>query len=366
MSLSGLTDDLKNLMEQVLSEYPGSPGNIVEIDAPRIGFRFSHAVGVSNRDTGIALSTDDPGRIASNTKTYVSAGILRLWEDGRLDLDASISRYLPEEHVEIMRVGGYDTEAITCRHLLTHTSGLFDYADCPPFIEAVLPGTHCWTRLEQLQGAMDWGDAYGAPGEVVRYSDTGFNELAEILEQVTGASSYGAAIRELADFDKLGLKATWLENFEPHPAGIPDRAHQYLDGVSNYDHDPSEDLHGGGGLIATVTDLMVFYRELFTGGIYKKPETVDEMLSTVMAERGGPVAYGSEQIPGQYRLGIFVQTIGGETCYKHGGYFGTEAAYLPDLDATVALGVNAAESDAETPLLEGIIGRLSAYANSNG
>ncbi len=292
MQSAELATSLQSLIDQCVRNDDTIPGVIMDVNAPAIDFAFSSAAGVVDFESGEPLTNQHPVRIASNTKTYVSAAILRLWEDGRLDLDAPISAYLPEEHCRIMRSGGYDPDAITTRHLLTHTSGLFDYSDCEAFEELVEPGTYCWSRLEQLQGAIDWGQPYGKPGEVYRYTDTGYIELGEILEQITGLPSYGAAIRELVGFDRLGLNQTWLEDFEPHPVDTLPRAHQYLNGVSNYDHDASEDLHGGGGLVATMPDLAAFHRAVFTGGVFEKPETLDAMLSTVMAERGGPIAYG--------------------------------------------------------------------------
>ena len=225
MSNAELVQDMSGFMEQVLTDNPAVPGIVMEIDAPAASFRFSHAVGVANKKTGAPLSCDHPVRVASNTKTYVAAAILRLWENGKLDLDAPIKRYLPRDHIETMTQGDYDLEAIKARHLLTHTSGLFDYSDCETFNEKVLPGTHCWTRFEQLQGAIAWGQPYGPPDEVFRYTDTGFNELAEIIEQVSGTSSYGAAIRDLVGFEKLGIHKTWLEDFDPHPANTLERAH---------------------------------------------------------------------------------------------------------------------------------------------
>jgi len=357
MDHAGLIQFLQSMIEQQVHDDATIPGVIMEVDAPRIGFRFSGAAGLVGFGMDAPLTCQHPVRLASNTKTYVSAATLRLWEDGRLDLDAAISSYLPDEHVRIMRDGGYDPDAITVRHLLTHTSGLFDYSDCEAFEALVEPGTYCWSRTEQLQGAVDWGKPYGVPGEVFRYTDTGYNELGEILEQLTG-QSYGAAIRDLVGFERLGIHQTWLEDFESRPSDTLDRAHQYLNGVTNYDHDASEDLHGGGGLVATMADLLAFHRALFTGGVYSDDATIDVMLSTVQAKRGGPVAYGHEQKPGEYRMGIFVFDIDGLTDYQHGGYFGTEAAYFPELDVAIALTVNRTDSQAGAELIRRTIAVL--------
>ncbi len=353
--------ELRSLMQRMLFDCEAVPGVIVVVEAPRFSFEFAYAAGTVDISTGSPLTVAHPVRIASNTKTYVAVAILRLWEQGLLDLDAPISRYLPSEHVEVMCSGGYDPDLITARHLLTHTSGLFDYSDSARFIELVAPGNHRWTRLEQLQGAMAWGDAYGKPGEVYRYSDTRYNELGEIIEQISGQSSYGAAVRDLVGFERLGLRETWLENLEAHPTGVGERARQYLHGIDISEHDPSEDLFGGGGLVATVPDLMRFYQAVFTGEVFQSPDTLVEMLSTVEAQKGGPVAYGREQKPGEYRCGIFADMYAGHRCYAHSGYFGTLAAYFPELGATVALTVNVAETEAGKHLLGDVANVLGSF-----
>jgi len=92
---------------------------------------------------------------------------------------------------------GYDPEAITIRHLLTHTSGLFDHGGAEEYTEAILSDLmHPWTRTEQLRGAVEWGDPHGKPGEVYTYADTGYILLGEIVDArcnvvVSGATSSG-------------------------------------------------------------------------------------------------------------------------------------------------------------------------------
>jgi len=161
-------------------------------------------------------------------------------------------------------------------------------------------------------------------------------------------------------FGRLGIAQTWLETAETPPADLPPLAHQYRQGQDMTLLDPSADLFGGGGLVATIPDLCRFYEALFTGQVFKQPETLKEMFTTVAADRGGDEAYGMEQIPGQYRLGILATDIGGHQAYHHGGYGGTEAAHFPRLGATVALTVNAAETNVERDLLAAVAGQLAA------
>jgi D-alanyl-D-alanine carboxypeptidase len=248
--------------------------------------------------------------------------------------------YLPEHLVEIVEAGGYRPEEITVRHLITHTSGLFDYGDSDQFGQAVMSDlSHRWTRQEQLEKAMEWGEPYGGPGEVYRYSDTGYILLGEIIEQLTG-QTLAAAFRDLLKYDELGLRHTWLETMEPVPEGTMERAHQYVGDADTWAGDPSFDLYGGGGNAATVEDLALFLRGLMTGHIYDDPATLDTMLTTVEGTTGGPSYHGSDMVPGSYLMGLAVIDVDGITGYGHGGFWGTRAIHIPELDITVATSVN--------------------------
>ncbi len=166
---------------------------------------------------------------------------------------------------------GYDTGAMTIRHLLTHTSGLFDHTGPDRYVEAIMADPmHRWTRAEQLRGAVEWGDPHGGPGEFYTYCDTGYVLLGGVIEYVSG-QPMAVAVRELLDFEGLGLDSTWWETLEPRPTGVRDRAHQFLGDLDTADFDPSYDLYGGGGIVSTVGDLARFYRALFTGGVFADP-----------------------------------------------------------------------------------------------
>jgi D-alanyl-D-alanine carboxypeptidase len=319
---------------------------MMRLDVPSLDFSWSGVSGVSDIGTGTPLTRANPVRIASNTKTYVAAAILRLWEEGRLGLDDPLSTHLPAEYAEMLAADGYDLEAITIRHLLTHTSGLYDYADRDLFIEAILADpTHRWTPAEQIGLAVEWGDPYGEPGEVYRYSDSGYVVLGLVLESVCG-KPLAASLRELLDFEGLGMTSTWMETLEDPPAGAADRAHQYLGELDTYDFDPSLDLYGGGGLVSTADDMAVFMRSLFVGGVYRDGATADTMLTTVTGAKPGPDLSGSPMVPGRYRMGVEVRDLGGLEVYMHTGFWGTIAAYFPGQDIALSIAVTQQQSSA--------------------
>ena len=347
--VASLRASFQVLLDSVVKARPDIAGVSVHVEAPKRCLSWSGAAGVSDRASGARLSPDQPHRMASNTKTYVAAAVLRLQEEDKVKLDAPIAGLLSKESAEQLKRGGYDADAITVRHLLTHTSGIFDYAMTPAFQEAVFGSpTKRWTREEQVRFAVDKGQPYGAPGTVFHYSDTGYLLLAEIIERLSG-KPLAESLRSLLNYERNGWKTTWLETLEKAPAGVSDRAHQYIGETDTYAFDPSFDLFGGGGLAASPRDMAAFTRALFEGKVYRKKETLELMLAQppVPAERN-------------YRAGIYSRVIDGATAYGHTGFWNTFAFHFPDLDLTVAASLTQQQKagDATGAILGGIVQRV--------
>ena len=336
--------DLGQRLQSILdAEVQGNDavrGAALHVDAPALGLNWEGAAGMADPESGTPMTPEMPVRIASNTKTFIAAAVLRLAEEGMLDIDDPIADHLPEEYVVMLEGDGYDTGAVTVRHLLTHTSGLFDPTAMDRYTEAIIADPmHRWTRSEQLQIAMDWGDPYGGPGEYYTYCDPGYGLLGAIIEQASG-QPMAVAVRELLDFGYLGLDSTWWETLESQPAGVPEQAHQFIGEYDTADFNPSYDLYGGGGIASTVGDLARFYRALFTGGVFADPATAGVMLTTVDGVQALPGASERALPPGAYRMGIWVVEVEGFTTYRHTGFFGTLATYVPELDLVVTVTTN--------------------------
>jgi D-alanyl-D-alanine carboxypeptidase len=291
--------------------------------------RFEGATGIANRATGERLTPAHTHRIASNTKTYVAAAVMRLVEDGRLSLDDPITRHLSAGHLAALRRDGYDVDRITVRHLITHRAGIYDYAMDNRFIAVTLATpTHRWTRSEQVDSAMTWGAPYGAPGEVYHYTDTGYILLAEVVERITG-QGLAPALRSLLNFERLQLGATWLESLEPQPATAGPRAHQYIGPQDTYGFDASVDLYGGGGLVATPMDMARFTRALLTGQVFRSPATLTTMQTTM----------GSSGPPRVYAAGLSGVQVGNVDGWGHSGFWNTWSYHFPAHDVTLAASV---------------------------
>lgn len=317
-------------------------GVLLHVESPGVGISWSGASGIDALSTGSRLSSNQPFRIASVTKTYVSVAILRLMEQKKLGLDDSVGQYIKPEHVAILQEDGYDLDAISIRHLLTHTSGLFDYAIANDNYvkEVVANPSRRWSRTDQLKAAVEYGDYQGRPGHQFHYSDTGYILLGEVIESVSGIS-LAEALRSLLKFKTLGLNDTWLESLEPAPEGVSDRVHQYFNNLDTHDWDPSMDLYGGGGLVSTTADLAKFYYHLFNGEIFSSPATL-----ALMTSRGDLPMYAPESSPSEetlkarYRHGLEVKNLFGMTVYAHTGFWGVIGAYIPELDTAIAICVS--------------------------
>jgi D-alanyl-D-alanine carboxypeptidase len=344
VAVTDLDARLQALVERDVEEWPAMPGRLLHVLVPGSGVDVEVAAGVADRATDEPLRPGARFRIASVTKPFVGASALRLVELGMLQLDASLDSLLPGVYVDVLHTGGYDTGTITLRHLLTHTSGIYDFAASAydasitdGFDQAIAADpSHRWTRLEQVRFAMDHGAPYGAPGEVYGYSDTNACLVGELLEQTTDLGM-GEAIAGLVGFGRLGLRQTYLESIDPEPADAPQWSHQYERGVDIATIDPSVDLWGGGGLVSTSRDLARFFRALLRDEVFERPETLATM-TTRLEDVPRAADMTSDEDPRDRAMYLFHTEIAGEEWWGHGGWWGTAAYTCPRLDVTIVAG----------------------------
>jgi len=136
--------------------------------------RDSGAAGLANRAQGRRLTVDDPVRVASVSKLIVALGVMRLVEQGRIDLDADVARWLGWE----LRNPAYPQVPVTLRMLLSHTSTLQDAGEA-----YVIP------LGRTVRGAVSDPQVFDrdhAPGTYFRYANLNFPVIASVLEKATG------------------------------------------------------------------------------------------------------------------------------------------------------------------------------------
>ena len=205
---------------------------IVGVERRDGSFRWRGAAGIANAD-GTPMTPETPFFIASVTKLYIATLVLQLHEEEKVDLNAPVSTYLGAERVQgLLRIGEVDhTPDVTVFHLISHTSGLNDYLEGKPhggrsMYHQIADGSDLSWGFDDILAITREGIRHHFPPQDPnakrrkgRYSDTGFQLLIGIIEEVTGGSFAEALERRI--LGPLDLRQTWLpgksQPFDPAP-----------------------------------------------------------------------------------------------------------------------------------------------------
>lgn len=299
---------------------------------------------------GQALSVRATFRIASVTKTFTSAAIMRLAEQGTLSLEDSIGRYLDSELVGMLSVidGRSYGDQVSVRHLLQHTSGInaVDGADILDLLEDTLPA---WALPRDARGQVEYavqsGSPYGTPGARFHYSDTNYVLLSLILENVTG-KSWPAALRDLCKFDELGLGVLHVERLEVRERIRPMMRH-FVGTRDLTDIDPTFDLFGSGGIVSDCEDLAAWWHALFSERVIEGG-SLKEMMKTIPDPTGGR----------DVGLGLFHRKYRELSVWYHSGGWGCFALHQPDARLTLVAATNQAIDTLPPGSFETLRGKL--------
>ncbi|WP_334178572.1 serine hydrolase domain-containing protein [Pseudoxanthomonas sp.] len=180
-------------------------------------------------------------RLASVTKQFTSAAVLLLVQDGRLAIDDPVRTWLPSLPAS--------DDAITVRHLLTHTSGLLDYED---LMAKPYEGQISDAGVLALLAAQD--RLYFTPGSTYRYSNSGYALLALVVERASGMSF--AEFLHARIFAPLGMRDS-LARVDGGPE-VPHRAWGYSatgEGWERTDQNAYSAVLGDGGIYSSIDDL---------------------------------------------------------------------------------------------------------------
>lgn len=320
---------LQSAIDSIYNAHPASIGIMVHVEAPDMKVSWSGASGYSNKDNKTPIQADQPALIASSIKTIVSATILKLVEKGALTLDTPINQLLSKKTIKRFQKDGYDFSKIKVKHLLSHTSGIEDYANQEYIDFQKEHPTYRWTRKKQLKRTVKVGNPLGHLGQQFSYADANYLLLTEIMEQLTGKPFY-ESMRSLLQYDKIGMQNTWFPTLEDKPAGTKTLVHQYW-GAYNwdaYDLDVSWDLYGGGGIACPTKDLVQFIYHFFNGDIVQD-EAISKSIFTYIPTKE------TEEHP--YYLGLGKDHYHGMDAFGHGGFWGTVMMYFPDINTAISV-----------------------------
>ncbi len=300
----------------LVAAYPEETGPgaaLLVIDDGEVVYRGAR--GMADVELGVSLEPDHVFRLGSITKQFTGVAIMILEEEGKLSVSDPITDFLPD----------YPTHGhtITIEHLLTHTSGIYNYTNVPGFMdEPVRQDVTTEELVDSFKGfAMDF-----APGERWNYSNSGYVLLGAIIEEVSG-QSYADFVRERI-FEPLGMDNSYYGGHQI----IPGRVKGYSaegEGYVNAGYISMTQPHAAGSLLSTVDDLATWHRAL-AGGELISAESYERMTTPFVLNDGEATTYG---------YGFTVQDVRGRNAVMHGGGihgFVTLAAYFPDEGIYVA------------------------------
>lgn len=320
---------LQRTLDSIYNVHPTSIGLMVHVEAPHAEISWSGASGYADKNTKTKIDAEQPALIASSIKTYVAATILCLVEKQKLTLDQSIGSLLTEKTVQLLHTDDYDLEAIQVQHLLSHTSGVANYANQAYIDDKAKRPMYRWTRDAQLTLTVDSYDKLGDPGQQFGYSDANYLLLTEIIEQLAGQPFYDA-MHDLLRFDELNIDNTWFPTLQDAPNGAKDLVHQYWGEYDwdSYNLDVSWDLYGGGGIACPTKDLAKFIYHFFNGDIVKT-DSIKNLIFTEIPTKQ------TELYP--YYLGLSQDHYHGMNGFGHGGFWSTVMMYFPSIEAAVSV-----------------------------
>ena len=295
---------------------------------------YNRTVGHADLDKKQPLSNQHYFLMASISKLVGSTVVMKLVEEGKLSLDQTLAELLPD----FPRPG--QAQKIKLRHLLSHTSGLQDYA-------AEIDSAYIKTRQDPTKadyyGFLENHDLLFEPGSNFAYSNSGYLLMAMIVERITGQdyqSEVNRIINQPADVD---LQLIALRNVDPLMA-----PYYELNG-DTFKHIPHWTwIKGDGGLTATSLDLARFAFKWTDGSIISK-NSLEQMSA--------PTALGNGMTSG-YGLGVRTGNLEGEPVIGHTGgnkSFKAVMQYYPQRNMSVVVMVNTDNTTSDAFYIAGFV-----------
>ena len=285
------------------------------------------AYGMADLEHDVPITLDTIFEVGSVSKQFTAAAVLLLAREGKLSLDDKVRRYIPEMP---------DVAAdITIRQMLNHTAGLRDWGAL-----AAIAGWPRTTRVHTHAHVLDIVSRQRMlnfePGTRWSYSNTGYNLAAILVSRVSGTPF--ADFTRARIFEPLGMRDTsWRDDYTRI---VKRRAIAYTEQKAVFSTlMPFENVHGNGGLLTTVADLMKWNAN------FVKPVVGDARFVADM-ERRARFSDGREH---EYALGLYVDTYRGRREVDHSGGTAGYVAHLsryPDHGVSVAVMCNVTSGNA--------------------
>jgi D-alanyl-D-alanine carboxypeptidase len=335
----------------------GAPGMIVGV-ARHGQPLFVRPYGTANLEHDVPIRRPTVFKLASVTKQFTAAAVLRLVQRGQLSLDDKLARFVPELP---------QASTLTLRQLLVHTSGLPDYAEDPE-------GQRTKSIAHTSQDMVAWiarlePEFLFEPGTRWAYSNSNYALLGVVIERVSGKSLEVFFREEL--FQPAGLTRTEFDDpvdVVAHRAQGYKKAKTAAGGYANAEWISPTIPGAAGGLRTTVDDLLRWSHALFSGAVLQ-PATLRQMIAPGTLSDGRTTKSGMPEawqrgLDSDYGMGVFItNTSAGRRVWHSGDIegFSTWLAHYPEAGVTIAVLQNSESADIdEAALHEALFGPQAA------
>ena len=297
------------VIDSIMQSYAPAllPGTAIAVYSEAEGW-WASAQGYANLEKKIPMQNCHLQYIQSISKMYIAVEILQLKEQGKIELDLPITKYLP------LRYGRYikGAEKITVRMLLNHTSGVAEYNTNTSFISQVILHPLNNFSSEDCLKSIDGAQPQFLAGAKYLYTNTNYLLLALIGDAITG--DHAAFIKKNI-FQPLGLINSYYGKGHEYLKNLylPESYWDVLNIGKPVNITPFQQVtvvssKGDDGIVCTTTDAIKFLKGLMEGKLLNA-ESMKEMMTFVKDEKGN----------NRYGMGMIYFDLGGIPAYGHGG-----------------------------------------------
>lgn len=367
---------LRASLQQDLDRYLTARSKIEHISAISLSIslhgtkrNINLAAGRMEYGSGASVTPANLWQIGSNTKAFTAATILQLEAEGKLTIEQTVGRWLPQYPA---------WKHVTIRRLLSMTSGIPTYDDTAQMLGDYAKNPKRDFTIPELI-AYVYPTNPNAPKPTTGYSYSNTNYLlSELIVERASHERYKSELERRFFRSDLGLSDTYYESFRYPPAIVARMPAGYFFNHESDDaplapllgRDIRDDsvswMQGAGGIVSTPEDITRWARALYTGPMLAAKQRA-ELLTLVSTKTGMPIAATSAQDSRGFGLGVAQLTVPnlGTFWFYEGESLGYRMVhvYLPRQDAVIAVGLNSqpdGKQDRVNDLVQSIYGTLHA------
>jgi D-alanyl-D-alanine carboxypeptidase len=310
--------DYQQVIDETVSDT--IPGIVLLVESPEN--KFLGSAGIENTEDQNPMQVYHTMPTASAGKPMIGLLALMLADENLLDLDDTLDTWLPAELLSQIE----NSEEITLRQLLNHTSGIFNNTENVAYLELLI------TEPDRLKTDIDFvvfglnQPAYFKPGEGKKYSNTGYQLAGLILDQVLGMH-HSTALRERI-LEPLGMNATYYRGIEKDQGDFISGYHKFSDDETIYNTKAYQEnvATASSPVVSSVEDMARFLKNAIADQSFIHDDIRADFI-------------GEKQLNGI----IGIDIVSDNTIYGHSGKirgYHTQNVYIAEKDLSITAFIN--------------------------